>query len=221
MSDNLFIYAENEPDRDRVKYLKVTSKIFECGHYFRSLHLVGACFSTSFNYEGLTLDDIDEAFENITTILTKEELVKLIEVDNAIEALHGNIVLNYEKYQKGVVLYESIQPIIERLRSPENDALFEEILEEERDAMQDEYNLSDKEITEFLDNYGGKHRDRGAISAVYNNFEELGESEESNDCVFKDNEDYRDFFDFERFGEYVAGRAGYYTLSTGKVIVHN
>lgn len=221
MTDKLFIYAENADDRDRVKYLEVSNKIFECGHYFRGLHLVGACFSTSFNGQDVTLDNMDEFFESVSTVLTKEEFSQLIDMDNAIDKLGFSIKEGDERYLKGCALYESIQPIIEKLRSPENEALFNKIIEEEKEFMLDEYNLSDEELEEIFANYGNNYQDRGIISYIYADYEELGENSESNDCVFREHEEYRDHFNFASFGEYIAGGDGYYTLSTGRIVSYN
>ena len=94
---NKFLLKINENDRDCVKYLDTEGTgAFECGHYFAGLRISGACFSGS-------LKEIKEQnFENITTILTEEELKRLFEFNEKISELGCGIVQGDERYQKGL-----------------------------------------------------------------------------------------------------------------------
>ena len=68
--EKIFLAKElNDDDRDIVKYLEFNG--FECGHYFGGLHIVGACFS---GFEKEFREKVETDYENIETILTKEEL---------------------------------------------------------------------------------------------------------------------------------------------------
>jgi uncharacterized protein YneR len=199
-------------DRDCVKYIKNNPMRFECGHYFGGVNLEGACFSSSFKSES-------PRYSDITTILTEEEFNRLIEFNNAIGELGYGIKKDNERYMKGMVLCEGIQDVYGRLNSEDNDVLFEQVVAEEKEWLTDEYGLSEDDIEELFDNYGGEYKDRGIISYVFNSIEECAEEEaESLGYVTKENERW---FDYEKFGEDLLEEERYVELSNGKIAVLN
>ncbi|MDD4000112.1 MAG: hypothetical protein PHX62_04370 [Bacilli bacterium] len=214
MSKHVFLYKEQgTDDRDCVKYIDI-SRIgkLECGHYFHSIGITGACFSCS-----LKLKEID--LSNITTILTQEEFEQLDNYNEAINELGYGIKEDDERYLKGTKLYKNILPIFEKLESRQNTTLFEQIQEEEREFLKEEYSLEDEDIDYIFDNYGLNYRDRGIISVVFNNIEEAAQEEaESLGYVTKENERY---FDYEKFGEDLLEGEQYLELSNGSIVYLN
>jgi hypothetical protein len=181
MSKILFVFAENTDDRDRVKYLDMCS--LKRGY----INLTGACFS------GVRISDID--FENITSILTEEEIKELLLCEK--EAKH----------------------LIEKLESEENKKLFDEVLKEEREFMKDEYNLTDEDINEIYNEYYLEYRDRGIISVVFDSVEECGREEAFSLGTFE--ERLEPFIDFEKYGESLLEGEQYLKLSDGRVVYLN
>lgn len=67
--NKVFLYkVKDSDDRDCVAYIDDKPMRFECNHYFGSIVLYGAC------YCGHTF----ESYENINTILTRDEYEQLI-----------------------------------------------------------------------------------------------------------------------------------------------
>lgn len=213
MSKYVFLYKEqNTDDRDCVKYIEISRNMFECGHYFPSIGITGACFSCS-----LKLEEID--FDNITTILTQEEFKQIDNYNKAINELGYGIKEGDERYLKGVELYNSIQPIFERLKSEENTELFEQIQEEEKEYLKEEYDLEDEDINCIFNNYGLDYRDRGIVSTVFRDIEEAAQEEaESLGYVTKENERY---FDYNKFGEDLLEAEQYLELPNGNIVYLN
>lgn len=212
MSKHVFIYKDqNTEDRDCVKYIDINRNKFECEHYFTSIGLTGACFSMS-----LKIDEID--FDNITSILTKEEFIQIDQFNNAISELGYGIKEGDERYLKGISLHNSIKPIIEKLKSKENDELFQQVQEEEKEYLKEEYSLNDEEIEFIFDNYGLDYRDRGIVGTIFSDIEEAAEEEaEQLGYVTKENERY---FNYEKFGEDLLENEQYQELPDGRIIYY-
>lgn len=209
---NKFLLKINENDRDCVKYLD-TEKIgaFECGHYFVGLRINGACFTNS-------LKKIKEqSFENITTILTEEELKRLFEFKEKISELGYGIVQGDERYQKGLEYRAEIQDIIDKLNGEDNEKLFEKVQEEEKEELKNKYDLTDEDINYIFDNYGLEYRDRAVVSCIWRNIYECAYDEaESMGYVNRDNDRY---FDYETFGEDLLNSENYLELEDGRVVM--
>jgi hypothetical protein len=130
MSEYVFMFKENGTnDRDCVKYIE-SERLgkLECGHYFPSINLNGSCFSTSFK-----IDEID--FNNITSILTKEDFLKLDNYNKQINNLGYGITSGDERYLKGIELYNEVKEIFNKLLSKENEDLFLQVQEEEAENL--------------------------------------------------------------------------------------
>ena len=211
MSKYVFLYKENNEDEDRdcIKYIEPKPMRFECNHYFGGVNLSGACFSGGewANYE------------NIQTVLTQNEYQQLINFNKDIQELGMGITKGDERYQKGVKLCEDIQPIYDKLLSDENQKLFETIQQEEREFLNNEYNLSDEDIDYIFDNYGLDYRDRAVISVVFDDIESAAEEEADQlGYVTKENERY---FDYEKFGQDLLEGEQYLELDDGRIVYLN
>lgn len=140
------------------------------------------------------------AYENVTTILTEDEY---------------NLVLGSGE--------RDMSTIIEKLRSEENDKLFEQVQQEEIEYLMDEYNLDEQEVCEIFDNYNGSYRDRGIIGTIYDDAYDLGYDMASG-CGYigRENEHIMErYFDFGKFGEDLLDDYDYYELSDGRVVSLN
>jgi hypothetical protein len=210
MSKYVFLYKKNDTDdRDCVKYLDVGRPIFECDHYFRNIGLTGACFSC-----GLDMSKID--FDHITTHLTKEEFVQIDQYNTAVSKLRCGITIDDERYQKGMKLYNRIVPILNKLKSIGNTALFEMIKEEEAQYLIEKYGLSYEDVKYIFDNYGLDYRDRAVVGTIFEDIDEASREEaESMGYVNKQNERY---FDYDKFGSDLLENDSYLELPDGRIV---
>lgn len=216
MSYKFLFKLKNSSDRDKVAYVEIPIVRFECGHYFSRINLHGPCYSCGFKMFG---DDYIQ-YENIVTILTKDEYQLLIDADQAINDLGYGIKMGDDRYQKGVELLNKLKAIEYKLFSEENEALFLEIQEEEKEELCDTYNLSEEEVDEIWDNYYLDYRDSSVVGCVYKDSEDLG-WEEAHGLGYMKDDDFIStrYFDYERFGEdLVDNQDQYYELSDGRIV---
>ena len=192
MNKYTFLFKENgTEDRDCVAYVNLDD--IKSGHLCIDDHfnIHGPCYSMSLKG--------NIAYENITTILTKEEY----------EALCNPVGVD-------------LSGIITKLESEENEELFEEIQLEEREWLMDEYYLSDKDIDDIFDKYYLDYRDRGIVSCVFEDTYECGYEEAWNLGIIDNYESLvTKYFDFEKFGEDLADDESYVLLDDGRVVYMN
>lgn len=213
MRDRVFLYKENSEDRDCCAYISTTPSKFECGHYFSSVTLEGACYS------GHNFAD----YSNIKTVLTETEYNKLVQFAKDIEGLGFGIKEDDDRYKKGVELCKAIQPVYDRLLSEDNGQLFEEVQEEEKEYLMDKYSLDEEDVQTIFDEYYLEYRDRAVVDYVYRDTEELGEEEAKSLGIvdWKMNDITSRYFDFEQFGEDIANDENHLQLSDGRVVALN
>lgn len=191
----VFLYKENTENRDCCAYIESNPMRFECGHYFGGVTLMGACYC---HHDFPNYDDV-------RTVLTKEEYNQLIAFNILIRALGSGIKKGDDRYNKGVELCKGIQPVFDRLLSYDNEEFFEKIQEEEKQYMMHEYNLSKADIECIFNEYYLEYRDRGIISYVFADDYECGYEEACN-CgyITNGNTVQERYFDFKQFGEDLA-----------------
>lgn len=209
MSKYIFLYKDNTEDRDCCAYIEASAERFECNHYFSSVILHGACYSGH-----------DFAnYEDIKTVLTENEYKQLIQFSKDIRDLGYGITKGDERYNKGVELCNAIQSIYDKLLSEENEEFFEQIKEEEREYLMDEYNLDEDDIEKIFGNYGLDYRDRAVVGCIYDNAYDLG-YEEAYSLGYVNDNDYivERYFDFESFGEDLANDEYHCELADGRVV---
>lgn len=154
----------------------------------------GACFSGMWGEY--------PAYENVTTILTEDEYNALCHDTN------GD---------------DSMSPIFDKLRSEENDKVFEQVQQEEIEWLMNEYNMDEQDVDDIFTDYGEPYRDRAIISYVYNDAYDLG-YETASSCGYMDrnNESVMErYFDFEQFGEDLTDDYDYYELKDGRIVSLN
>lgn len=194
MSKYTFLYKENVDDRDCVAYinLKDLRENHLCCDGKFNIH--GACYSSSLGGRFHNAN-----YEDIKTILTKEEYELLCNPDGT-----------------------DLTSIIQKLESEENQALFEEVLEEEKEYLMDEYNLDEDDIETIFGNYGLDYRDRAIVGYVFKDTYDLGYEEAwSLGYVRNDDSIASRYFDFEAFGEDLANEEYYCKLSDGRCVTLN
>lgn len=207
----LFLYRlKNSEDRDACAYIDEIPSNFECGHYFGGVYIQGACYSGG-----------DFAFyEDIETVLTKQEYEKLLKFHADIKELGYGIERGDERYNKGLDLIDDIQPIYDKLQSEEAEKFEEKIMDNEKEIMMDEWNLSEDDVEDILIDYSLDYKDRSIIGYVYDDVEELAENE-LEQCF--DVPDYlTNYIDYSRFGEDLLQDYDVYKeLESGRVVHYN
>lgn len=209
MSKYIFLYKDNTEDRDCCAYIEASPKRFECGHYFGGVTLGGACYSGG-NFAN---------YEDIRTILTEKEYKQLIQFNKDIHDLGYGITKGDERYNKGIGLCESIQPIYDKLLSEENEEFFKEIQEEEKEYLMDKYNLDEDDIETIFNKYSLDYRDRAVVGGIYEDAYDLGYEEAWSMGYVDDNDSVASrYFDFESFGEDLKYDENYCELADGRIV---
>lgn len=117
---------------------------------------------------------------------------------------------------------EDLTEIINKLLSEENEALFEEVQEEEAEFLRDEYALYEEELEAIFEKYYLDYRDRAVVGCVFKDAYDLG-YEEAYSLGIIDNHmeksgfDYDRYFDFEKFGEDLTEEESYCELPDGRI----
>lgn len=189
----LFLFRKkDDDDRDCCAYIEDEPAKFEHS-YFAKLHLDGACYRNS-NFPN---------YEDIETVLTKEEYERLLQFSKDIKDLGFSITIGDARYEKGLQLRKGILDVYDRLKSYEAQDFFEQIQKGEFEYLKNEYGLSSGDIEAIFDEYTLDYRDRAVVQHVFNNAYDLGYKEAFMlDYVTNDDNDPRNrFFDFKKFGE--------------------
>lgn len=200
---------KNDDDRDIVKYIEFSG--FECNHYFGGLHIHGACFC---GFEKELRDIVENNFDDLETILTKEEFMKIFELDDELNELGFGIEKDSDKYKRGLEIIEEYKNTIEkRLLSDENKKLFEKVVADEKEYIKNEYDLTDDEVETIFENYGLEYQDRAIVGYVFRDFDEMVEEEK-----FSLGYDKVPYFNDEEFGNDLLETGNYLQLSSGKIV---
>ena len=213
MRNRLFLAkVKNSDDRDIVKYIEFTG--FECNHYFGGLHIEGACFG-GFEKEFRNL--VENNFEELETILTKDEFIKLFKLNDELKALGYGIEKDSDKYNKGLEIIKEYENTIEKkLKSNENKELFEKVIADEKEYVKNKYNLSDLEVNDVFKNYHLEYQDRAIIGYIFKDFDDMVYEEK-----FNFGYDKQPYFDDESFGYDLLNSENYYKLDGGKIVSYN
>lgn len=201
----------NTDDRDCVKYIQDKPIGFKKAHYFGGVYLQGPCFHNSIN----RFNNTD--YDNIITILSKEEINLLVEFDKAMEDIGYAIEVGGPRYEYGMQYCKNIMSIYDKLNSKENQELFNKVILEEKDYIRNEYNLDDSYIDEVFNKTGLDYRDRSVIAYVFDTVEEFSrEKAEDFGCI--PNGTARKYFDYKSFGEDLLTEEKYHKLDNNKIV---
>ncbi len=207
--EKIFLYRiKNSDDRDCCAYLKDRPIQFICGNYFGRIILHGSCYSNS-NWK---------SYDEIETILTKDEYETLREADKEITALGYSIEPSSERYQIGIALAKKTKPIFDKLKGKKAKRFFKRIVEDEKRIVMDDFGLDEDEVEESFDNYPYDYQDRSIIGAVYYDAEELGREEACALGYVNEGVCVERYFDFERFGNDLVEGKNYQELASGKCV---
>lgn len=208
---------ENSDDRDAVYYLDFDG-IRENG-YFSNINLNGSCFS---GFKKELLDVVENDFDSLETIYTKEEIKQLFALDDELDKVKSCINIDKEKiHDRGVKITNEINCLLDKLRSGDNEELFQNIVEEEKVWCMNEYNLSKEEIDDIFNNYNGNYQDRSIIVTVYKDKEELFDEMRFNGII--ECSDYLiDYVDKERYiNDVLEEDNTFYELSDGRIVYYS
>ena len=211
MSEHLFLYRiKNSDDRDCCAYINAAGPKFECNHYFGSITLCGSCYSGG---------EFPE-YEEIETFLTKDEYEEILTFNIFIKSLGYGITKGDSKYKASIKLIDSIKHIYDKLKSDEAFAFFEDIQNSEMEYLKKEFNLSNCNIEEILDEYTEDFRDRSIVSYVYDSVEEAGYNEAWELGYIKNNDLISSkYFNYKKFGEDLVEDDEYFLeLCDGRVV---
>lgn len=200
-------------DRDCCGYIDDDPLRWECNHYFGSVNIEGSCYCNS-NWP---------KYEEIKTVLTEEEYAALIQFAVDIHGLGFGIKVGDERYEKGVQLCKEIQYVYDRLNSEDNEALFEEVREEEIEWLMEEHSLDREDVEKIFDEYTLEYRDRSIVGCVFKDSAELGYEEAWQMGYIKNGDTIAEkYFDTDKFGEdLVAESESYLELDDGRVVTLN
>lgn len=211
MSRYVFLYKDNSEDRDCCAYIKENPMRWECNHYFGGVILHGACYSKH---------DF-ASYEDIKTVLTEDEYNQLVKFNEEINVLGSGIIKGDERYNKGVELCNAIQPVYDKLLSVENEELFNEVIEEEKEYLMDEYGFDEEDVEQIFDEYYLDYRDRGIVSCVFNDSYDLGYEEAYSLGYVERNSVTERYFDFDQFGKDLLEEEQYIELNDGRIVYLN
>jgi len=162
----------------------------------------------------MSLEDIE--YNNIKTILSEDEFNQIKLFNKRITKLGNGITEGDDRYKLGIKYIIDIQPIFDKLKSQENQILFDEVIKEEREYLKSEYNITDIDIDYIFDSYYLDYRDRAIISQIYKDAESAGrEYLESTENIPKYLEDY---MDYEKFGRNLLEDEDYLELEDDRVV---
>lgn len=198
MREKYFLLKENDTDdRDCVKYIEFDKDDTKC------FYICGACFCGLMEED---TQDILNNYENLTTALTKEELIQLFEINCT--------WVDKRTTDNTTTLYN----IKKKLESDLNKDLFMQVQEEETEWLYNEYSLDYNDIEEIFDNYNLEYRDRAVVDYVWADTYELGENYICECCSIKDW--LEPYIDYEKFGRDMVNndRERYVELTDGRIV---
>ena len=215
--ENLFLAKiKNSDDRDCVFYVELSG--FECGHYFGGLHLGGACFS---GYQEEFRKIVDNDFDTLETIYTKEEIQELFRLNDELKSLGYGIEKDSDKYNKGIELLNKIDCMLDKLRSGDNEELFQNVIEEEKEYCMQEYNLSKEQIDDIFNEYNSVYQDRAIICAVFEDKEDLFRDCAFNGLIDNVSDELIDYIDVESYvDDKILIYDCYYELDDGRIVYY-
>lgn len=208
---------ENSDDRDVVYYLDFDG-IRKDG-YFSNINLNGSCFS---GFKKELLDVVENDFDSLETIYTKDEIKQLFALDDELDKVKSCINIDKEKiHDRGVKITNEINCLLDKLRSGDNEELFQNIVEEEKVWCMNEYNLSKEQIDDIFDNYKGNYQDRSIICTIYEDKEDMFDNLRWNGCI--EVSDYLiDYVDKERYiSDVLEEDNTFYELSDGRIVYYS
>lgn len=161
-----YIFLGRTKDDGICYYIQDKPAEFECGHYFSTPYLTNANCSTH---------DFPE-YENLETILSKDEYDRLLKLKDDIYSLGFGIRGGDERYKRGLELRQSLlNDVYAKLTSPEAEAFFNTIVEDEKKKLAELYNLKDYQVDQIFDESPKNYKDAGIVIKVCYDSKEIAE----------------------------------------------
>lgn len=206
--EKLFLYQLKDcEERDKFAYIENGVR-FECDHYFSSPSPESACYS------GGGFAD----YEDIITILTKQEYLDFLKFSKDVKCFGYGIEKYSEKYNECINIINNHKYLYDKLKSTENEKLFNKLLSEDWDKFKKENYLNDEDIEVIKENYSGDYKDSSIVDYIANNLCSYAEEFIDNTCNI--DEWIKSYINFEEMGIDLLEDRGI-ELNNGKVVVYN
>ena len=208
-----YIFLGRTKDEGICYYVQDKPAEFACGHYFSTPYLTNA---------NSLIHDFPE-YENLETILSKEDYDRFLELKNDIDSLGFGIRMGNKMYKRGLELRQSLlNDVYAKLTSPEAEAFFNTIVEDEKRKLAELYNLTDCYVDQIFDESPGDYKDAGIVMNIYYDSKEI--AEDFIDNYYHQIDDMSGFklswyIDYERLGrDLVQDSDDYLELDDGRVV---
>lgn len=199
--DGTCYYTQDEPAR------------FECGHYFASPYLTNT---------SCLIHDFPE-YENLETILSKDEYDRFLKLKDDINSLGFGISIGDERYEKGLKLRQSLlTDVYTKLTSAKAAKFLGNIIKDEKRKLAELYNLTDCQVDQIFDESPMDYKDAGIVASVRYDSKEIAEDFVNN--YFTQIDDMSGFklswyIDYERLGDdLVIDSDDYLELDDGRIV---
>ena len=161
-----YIFLGRTKDEGICYYTQDEPAKFECGHYFASPYLTNAsCLIHDF-----------PKYENLETVLSKDEYNRLLKLKDDIYSLGFGIRGGDERYKRGLELRQSLlNDVYAKLTSPEAEKFFNTIVEDEKKKLAELYNLKDYQVDQIFDESPSDYKDAGIVIKVCYDSKEIAE----------------------------------------------
>lgn len=208
-----YIFLGRTKDDGVCYYIQDKPAEFECGHYFSTSYLTNA---------NCLIHDFPE-YENLETILSKDEYNRFLQLSDDINALGFGIKTGDERYERGLALRQSLlNDVYNKLTSTEAAEFFDTIIEDEKRKLAKLYNLTDSQANQIFDESPLDYKDVGIVMTVCYDSKEIAEEFVNN--YFPQIDDMSGFklswyIDYERLGDdLVQDSDEYLMLDDGRIV---
>lgn len=161
-----YIFLGRTKDDGVCYYIQDKPAEFECGHYFSTPYLTNAnCLTHDF-----------PEYENLETVLSKDEYGRFLQLKDDINSLGFGIKTGDKRYERGLALRQSLlNDVYDKLTSTEAAEFFGNIVKDEKRKLVDFYELTDYQINQIFDNYPLDYRDANIVATIYDDDSEIAE----------------------------------------------
>lgn len=208
-----YIFLGRTKDDGICYYIQDKPAEFECGHYFSTPYLTNANCSTH---------DFPE-YENLETILSKDEYDRFLKLKDNINSLGFGISIGDERYEKGLKLRQSLlTDVYTKLTSTKAAEFFGNIIKDEKRKLAELYDLTDCQVDQIFDESPMDYKDASIVTSVRYDSKEIAEDFVNN--YFTQIDDMSGFklswyIDYERLGDdLMINSDDYLELDDGRIV---
>ena len=208
-----YIFLGRTKDEGICYYTQDEPAKFECGHYFASPYLTNA---------SCLIHDFPE-YENLETILSKDEYDRFLKLKDDINSLGFGINIGDERYEKGLKLRQSLlTDVYTKLTSTKATEFFGNIIKDEKRKLAELYDLTDCQVDQIFDESPMDYKDAGIVASVCYDSKEI--AEEFIDNFYFNIDDIPGFklsyyIDYDKLGhDLVIESDDYLELNDGRIV---